>query len=114
MKSLYDQITQYHQGWLDQEKLQLLTIEQAAADLVTADKTHPARKPHLQRMRQAQKKLETAGDQCILCIRILESLETLGKMELSSAFDAKSDNSSDDLPPEIRKILSSILPPPGF
>ena len=45
MPTVYDIISDYHSQWLEQEKRQLLTIEQAAADLVTAAKTHPARKP---------------------------------------------------------------------
>ena len=74
MPSLLQLVNEQFTKWVEEENRQLRIIEEAAASLVAAAKTHLARKPHLKRMRKAQKDLESASEQCILYTKIAENL----------------------------------------
>ena len=76
MKNILDTLNQdYFPAWVQEEKRQLRIIEESAAGLVTAIKTHPAKKPFIKRMRQAQKDLEVASSQCIACSELSSYLD---------------------------------------
>ena len=65
MSNLLEEVNKQFALWVAEEARQLRIIEESAANLVAAAKTHPARKPHLKRLRNAQKALETASEQCV-------------------------------------------------
>ena len=65
MSNLLEEVSKQFALWVAEEAKQLRTIEESAANLVAAAKTHPARKPHLKRLRTAQKALEIASEQCV-------------------------------------------------
>ena len=76
MASLLQLVNEQFAKWVEEENRQLRIIEEAAASLVAAAKTHPARKPHLKRLREAQKNLENASEQCILYTKIADELNS--------------------------------------
>ena len=86
--------------WVEEEDRQLRIIEEAAANLVAAAKTHPARKPHLKRLREAQKDLETASEQCILYTELADSLR-----------NSKKDTIGDDLSIELKNHYADTKSP---
>ena len=90
MKTILDTLNQdYFPAWVEEEKRQLRIIEESAAGLVTAIKTHPAKKPFIKRMRQAQKDLEIASAQCIACSELSSYLDNhpdLAKLSFKRTF----------------------------
>jgi len=76
MASLLQLVNEQFTKWVEEENRQLRIIEEAAASLVAAAKTHPARKPHLKRLRIAQKNLETASEQCILYTKLADYISS--------------------------------------
>ena len=90
MKTILDTLNQvYFPAWVQEEKRQLRIIEESAAGLVTAIKTHPAKKPFIKRMRQAQKDLEIASAQCIACSELssyLDNHENLAELVFHENF----------------------------
>ena len=82
MFSLLQLVNEQFTKWVEEENRQLRIIEESAASLVAAAKTHPARKPHLKRLREAQKSLEIASEQCILYTKLADNLN---KNQLATA-----------------------------
>ncbi len=82
MINLIDKIHQEHlPHWIKEEELQLRLIEEAAASLVTSEKTHPARKPHLKKLKRAQKDLEIAGEQLTILTSLISFLDSSLELE---------------------------------
>ena len=100
MKNILDTLNQdYFPAWVQEEKRQLRIIEESAAGLVTAIKTHPAKKPFIKRMRQAQKDLEIASSQCIACSELSSFLDNntqLAKLNFKLNFHASLSQHTED------------------
>ena len=108
MPTLLEDVNKQFAQWVTEESRQLRIIEESAANLVAAVKTHPARKPHLKRLRLAQKALENASEQCIHFTAIADFLNAQDDFnQLKSQGDILSQLSSLDLNPSMSKVVSS-------
>lgn len=109
MSNLLEEVNKQFALWVAEEARQLRIIEESAANLVAAAKTHPARKPHLKRLRNAQKALETASEQCVHFTDLADFLNSKEEYkDLPTNLNISNSLTNLKLSPEIASLLESL------